>query len=88
MSMAVKLRLYSRAGCHLCDEMLKELVALRRTTAQKFTVEVLDIDRDPEIHRRYRLRIPVLTAAAGGKILCETRFHRQSVLDYLAVATR
>ena len=88
MSMAVKLRLYSRTDCHLCDEMVKELEALRRTTAQTFTVEILDIDRDPETQRHYSLRVPVLTAAAGGKILCETRFHRQSVLDYLTVATR
>jgi len=84
--MAVKLSLYSRAGCHLCDEMLKELEALRCTTAETFTVEILDIDRDPETQRRYSLRIPVLTAEAGTKVLCETRFHRQSVLDYLAAA--
>ena len=88
MSMVVKLRLYGRAGCHLCDEMLKELETLRRTTADTFTVEVLDIDRKPETQRRYGLRIPVLTAETGGKVLCETRFHRQSVLDYLASTTR
>jgi thioredoxin-like negative regulator of GroEL len=84
--MAVKFRLYSRTGCHLCDEMLKDLEALRRTTNGTFTVEVLDIDRDPETQRRYSLRIPVLTAEAGAKVLCETRFHRQSVLDYLSAA--
>ena len=86
--MPVTFRLYSRAGCHLCDEMLKELEALQRTTMGTFTVEVLDIDRDPETQRRYSLRIPLLTAGTGGKVLCETRFQRQSVLDYLAESTR
>ena len=88
MSMVVKLRLYSRTGCHLCDEMLKELETLRRTTADIFTVEVLDIDREPEMQRRYVLRIPVLTTEAGGEVVCETRFHQQSVLDYLSSVTR
>ena len=86
--MPVMLRLYSRAGCHLCGEMLMELEALRLTKAGIFTVEILDIDRDPEIQRRYSLRIPLLTAGAGGKVLCENRFQRQSVLDYLAETTR
>ena len=86
--MPVMLRLYSRAGCHLCDEMLKELEALRLAKAGTFTVEILDIDRDPEIQRRYSLRIPLLTAGTSGKVLCENHFQRQSVLDYLAETTR
>ena len=86
--MAVKFRLYSRAGCHLCDEMLKELEALRRTTTGTFIVDVMDIDRDPETQRRYNLRIPVLTAWASGEVVCESHFHRQAVLDFLATTAR
>ena len=85
--MAVKLRLYSRAGCHLCAAMLQELKALQRARMGTFTVEVLDIDRDPEIQLRYCLRIPVLTGLADGEVLCETRFDRNSVLEYLAGTT-
>lgn len=88
MNMVLKFRLYTRAGCHLCEEMLQELEALRQTTSEAFAVEILDIDRDPETQRHYALRIPVLTAETGGKVLCETRFHRQSVLDYLAASKR
>jgi len=86
--MTVKLWLYSRAGCHLCDEMLKELEALQRTTAGIFTVDVLDIGRDPELHRRYSLRIPVLAVAASGEVLCEARFNRKAVLDHLTPSTQ
>ena len=86
--MAVKFRLYSRAGCHPCDEMLKELEALRRTTTGAFTVEVLDIDRDPETQRHYSLCVPVLTALASGEVVCESHFHRQAVLDFLATMAR
>jgi thioredoxin-like negative regulator of GroEL len=86
--MPVILRLYSRTGCHLCDEMLKELETLQQTKAGTFTVEILDIDLDQDMQRRYSLRIPLLTAGTGGKVLCENRFQRQSVLDYLAETTR
>ena len=82
--MAEKLRLYSRAGCHLCDALQKELETLQRTSTGAFTLEVLDIDRDPETQRLYCLRVPVLTVLASGTILCETRFDRNTVLDYLA----
>ena len=86
--MAVSFRLYSRAGCHLCDEMLQELEALQRTTAGVFTVDILDIDRDAETQRRYSLRIPVLTAKASGVVVCETRFNKQFFLDYLTGTAR
>jgi len=81
--MAATFRLYSRAGCHLCDEMLKELESLLCAVTDKVTVEIVDIDLDPEIQRQFSLRIPLLTEPASGKILCETRFDPQSVLDYL-----
>lgn len=83
MSMPARLRLYTRAGCHLCDEMLRDLEAFRRTGSVAFTVEIQDIDLDPETQRRYSLRIPVLTALDSGKVLCESRFNRQTVVDYL-----
>jgi hypothetical protein len=47
---------YSRAACHLCDEMI---VALRD---RGLTAEVVDVDSDPELVRRFGLRVPVLVA--------------------------
>lgn len=56
--MAGRLILYTRVDCGLCDEMLAEArpVALRFGLA----VETVDIDRDPELARRYNTAVPVL----------------------------
>ncbi|HEY8521240.1 MAG TPA: glutaredoxin family protein [Gammaproteobacteria bacterium] len=51
--------LYSRPGCHLCEEMLAELEPLVRGRAE---VRIVDVSGDPELERRYGLRIPVLVA--------------------------
>lgn len=53
-----RLTLYSREGCHLCDEMLAALAPwlLRHGT----TVEVLDVDADPIVRRRFGHKVPVL----------------------------
>lgn len=52
------LTLYSRPGCHLCDEMkaVIDRVALRVPT----NLEVINIDEDPALTERYGLEIPVL----------------------------
>jgi glutaredoxin len=53
-----RLTLYTRDGCHLCEELRAELApwAARRGVA----VEVLDVDADPDSQRRYGHRVPVL----------------------------
>ena len=55
---AVTLTLYSRPGCHLCEEM--KTVVARVASAQSMTVEEIDISTDPELEARYGLEIPVL----------------------------
>jgi glutaredoxin len=54
----VRLRLYSRPGCHLCEEMQTEVDALLRERARNW--EVIDVDSDPELAERYGESIPVL----------------------------
>ncbi len=54
-----RLTLYSRPECELCDRLLDELVPVLGERAE---VEVVDISADPELERRYGLRIPVLSA--------------------------
>ncbi len=55
---APRLTLYSRAWCHLCEEMRDALEPL----AQAFgaTVEVVDVDADPALVERYDELVPVL----------------------------
>jgi hypothetical protein len=52
------LRLYSRPGCHLCEELEAQLEPL---LAGRAVVEHVDISGDEGLERRYGLRIPVLT---------------------------
>jgi glutaredoxin len=50
--------LYSRPGCHLCDEARE---ALERVRAQApFTVDEINIETDDKLHARYLERIPVV----------------------------
>ena len=54
----IALTIYSRPGCHLCDEMK----AVVRTVAQSVpvTLEEIDISTDPRLEALYGLEIPVL----------------------------
>jgi len=54
----VTLTLYSRPGCHLCDDMKALIDRVAHDTA--WTVEVVDISTDAELEARYGLEIPVL----------------------------
>jgi glutaredoxin len=50
--------LYSRPGCHLCDQARQVLV-----TAQEdhlFELEEVDIQGDEDLEREYGIRIPVV----------------------------
>lgn len=57
----------SRAGCGLCEEMHEALEALRGEIDLP-PLEIVDIDSDPELHRRYFLEIPVLRL--DGAVIC------------------
>ena len=57
--MSSRLTLVHRDGCHLCDEMIADLQALGRTLALP-PVEVVDVDSDPQLQRRYGVQVPVL----------------------------
>ena len=55
----IRMSLYSRPGCHLCEILYDELHELLDGRA---IVEHVDISDDPLLMRRYGLRIPVLCA--------------------------
>ena len=46
--------LYTRRGCHLCEEAL---VALQQ---EGFTPKLIDIDNDPMLRERYNECVPVV----------------------------
>ena len=54
----ISLTLYSRPGCHLCDEM--KAVVARVAGAIPLSLQEIDISTDPTLDARYGLDIPVL----------------------------
>jgi glutaredoxin len=50
--------MYTRPGCHLCDEMKETIRAAG--CAQLYVLEEIDIESDPELLTRYQHEIPVL----------------------------
>ncbi|UCG72128.1 MAG: glutaredoxin family protein [Chromatiales bacterium] len=78
MTAAPVLTVYSRRGCHLCEDLLGELEPLLRGRA---IVDVQDIDLDDTLRDRYHTRVPVVCAA--GQELCQYHLDRSAVLDWL-----
>jgi len=54
----VKLTLYSRKDCHLCDIAKKELDDLHKELT--FSITEVDIEKDLEVYEKYKHLIPVI----------------------------
>ena len=50
--------IYSRHGCHLCDDALKVLESLREEL--NFKIDVVNIDEDAELIKLYSDQVPVI----------------------------
>ena len=66
--MPVRVRLYARPDCHLCDEARAGLESLR-SDGLEFELDEVDIDSDDELLRRFLERIPVVEL--DGEIVSE-----------------
>ncbi|MHB8531630.1 MAG: glutaredoxin family protein [Solirubrobacteraceae bacterium] len=62
-----RLTVYSRPGCHLCEDAMTLLRRLQPELG--YELEELDISGEEELHRAYFERIPVL--CVDGEELCE-----------------
>ena len=71
-----RLTLYSRPGCHLCDEM-KEVVH-RVAASIALSLDEVDISNDAELERAYGLEIPVLVM--DGKKVAKYRIDESALL--------
>jgi glutaredoxin len=56
----IALTIYSKPGCHLCDDMKAIVDRVVRTSALPIAVEDVDITTDADLEARYGLEIPVL----------------------------
>ena len=50
--------IYSRQGCHLCNDAQKTLESMREEL--NFEIEVIDIDKDAELIKLYSDQVPVI----------------------------
>jgi hypothetical protein len=67
---------YSRADCSLCERLVEDLAGLLGPEAAA-AVEIVDIDGQPELERKYGARIPVLMA--DGEFVCACRLDVERV---------
>ena len=51
--------IYSRPGCHLCDEAKQGIEAAQ--CQDEYTLEEINIESDPDLLKRYEYDIPVIT---------------------------
>lgn len=83
----MRIRFLSRPGCHLCDEALAELngfIALKVGAGELgpgTITEVVNIESDDELHRRYLERIPVIMV--GDRIVSELAFEPEALESVL-----
>jgi hypothetical protein len=76
-----KLTLYSRPGCHLCEDMAFALTPIIRGRA---SLEIVDVEGSPDLEKGYGLRIPVLVG--GGTELSAHPLDVAAVEAFLASA--
>ena len=77
---APRLELLTRADCGLCEQFLDELAALRARFPVP-AVALVDVDADPELVRRWGLKVPVLLL--DGALVCGPRLDAPELLRLL-----
>ncbi len=80
----IRFTLYSRSYCHLCEDML---AALRALAGDAVTVDVVDVDADPDLVERYDELVPVLVGHREGEPpeqLCHYFLNENTVSAFLA----
>jgi hypothetical protein len=75
----IQVVVYSRPGCHLCEEALAKIVALH-DEGYRFELQEIDIESEELLHRRLLERIPVVEV--DGELVSEL------ILDVTALRAR
>ena len=53
-----KVTVYSRTGCHLCEEAITKIQRVK--TDSNFNLEIKLIDGDPDLEKKYGEQVPVI----------------------------
>jgi hypothetical protein len=78
--MSSRLTVVHRHECELCDEMLAELEALK-VSMDLPPIDVVDVDGDPDLRRRFGLHVPVLLL--DGTVVCRHRLDAAELMRLL-----
>ena len=71
---------YSRPGCHLCEEAIAAIVALHEE-GYRFNLHEIDIESDELLLRRHLERIPVVEV--DGRVVSELVLDAAALRDML-----
>jgi len=73
------LAVYSRHGCHLCEQLIEEILPIVRG---RLEVVVHDIDSREDWRRKYDTRIPVVEY--DGEPICQYHLDRDALTQILS----
>ena len=74
------LTVYGREYCHLCHDMVAALEEIQTTLA--FNLDIIDVDKDPQLEQIYGQLVPVLVA--DGEEICHYFLDRPALDAYFA----
>ncbi|HSF01639.1 MAG TPA: glutaredoxin family protein [Solirubrobacterales bacterium] len=77
--------LYTRPGCHLCDQAREAILGLRGVVPP-FELDEVNIDEDDGLLARYLERIPVVLV--DGEVVCELELELDSLRAVLDTVSR
>ena len=78
--MSSRLDVIHRHDCPLCDEMVAALASLAKQHVLP-AINLVDVDEDPELLRRFGLDVPVLLL--DGTVVCRHELDRHELLRLL-----
>jgi glutaredoxin len=79
----MKVTVYSRPECHLCDEALERIHDIAREEGS-IEVDVVDIELDDDLMKKYLERIPVVLV--GSEVISELVFDPATLRGRLGIA--
>ena len=75
----IEFTVYSRHGCHLCEDLLQQLIQLQQVHGFKITD--VDIDLNPQLIEQYGSLVPVVTC--GDEQICHYFLDQAAILQLL-----
>ena len=75
----IEFTVYSRHGCHLCEDLLQQLSALQQTHG--FTILEVDVDSRSQLIEQYGSQVPVVLC--DGQQICHYFLDQAAILQCL-----